>query len=263
MINNIRKGFTPHHITVNAKDLEGNKGKGVYFYMPGSPGRAKSISKQFEKVTKVFESERGHTIYIGYITDNNGNRVDVGSVASGMGTPSIEIIVTELIFLGVQVILRIGTCGALQPWINTGDFIVATGAVRDEQASKDYVPSEFPAIPGYKLLKAIRKTKKDLNATNVKFGIYHTKASFYSRQFGEGPMKQENMRYKDLLINYKVAVSEMETSLLFVLGQYYGITTGAISVSVSSIKDGITSKEVFKKSVEDIVKFSINVFKNI
>jgi uridine phosphorylase len=49
----------------------------------------------------------------------------VGICATGMGCPSVDLIVTELIMLGGRRFFRVGTCGSLQPkLIRYGDLVV-------------------------------------------------------------------------------------------------------------------------------------------
>ena len=69
-----------------------------------------------------------------------------------MGGASTGIVVEELYNIGVEVMIRIGSCGALDSNINLGDIILVNGAVRDEGASKAYIESIYPAIPDFDVL---------------------------------------------------------------------------------------------------------------
>lgn len=112
---------TPH---INAK--EGAFAKVVL--MPGDPVRAKWIADTFlhdyEQVTDV----RGILGFTGYT--KNGKKISV--MASGMGMPSIGIYSYELFSsYGVEVIIRVGTCGSYQPEINLKDVLICTNASTD------------------------------------------------------------------------------------------------------------------------------------
>src|SRR5688500_17309678 len=92
--------------------------------LPGDPLRAKYIAETFlEDVTQVNE-ERG---LLGYTGTWEGKRVSVQG--TGMGCPGATIVFEELIQLGVTRLLRVGTCGGLQPDHALGDLIVALSAV--------------------------------------------------------------------------------------------------------------------------------------
>ncbi len=212
--------FIPHHMSITEDDLAGNKGIGRYVILPGSDGRAKEISKLFNN-PKVKKHPRCHNFYMGNIETENGD-IDVAVIASGMGSPSVDIIVNELYKLGARRILRIGTSGSLQPdYIRTGATVVATGAVRDESTSSCYMPREIPALASIQFVNASARAAEKLKMNNVFFGLVHTKDSLYAREFGEGPMKEENRRYMQLLRASGVLASEMECSLLFTLGNVF------------------------------------------
>jgi uridine phosphorylase len=129
--------MTPIHCAVRAEDFEGNGGKGRFILLPGSRERAAKIAERFEqRVTR--EHPRGHDWHMG-VFRSGSQSLDVGVISTGMGCPSIDLIVTELVALGARVLLRVGTSGSLQVGVKTGDVVVATAAVRDETTSDNYV----------------------------------------------------------------------------------------------------------------------------
>lgn len=69
--------------------------------------------------------------------------------ATGLGGPSAAIVVDELIGLGARVLVRIGTCGALDPSLSLGDLVVACEALVGDGASAALGASErIGADPG-------------------------------------------------------------------------------------------------------------------
>lgn len=213
--------FTPHHINATAADLAGNNGIGRYIFLPGSDGRAKEIAQHFDNVV-IKQHSRGHDLYLGTIT-HQGQTIDVASIASGMGCPSMEIILHELFKLGAKRFLRIGTAGSLQPnMVRLGDLVNAQASVRDERTTTDYVPLEVPALASLEFTSAILLSAEKLGLSdNVHTGTIHCKGSFYAREFGHGPMKEQNNKYMDLLSECGVLASEMETASLFIQSQLY------------------------------------------
>ena len=87
--------FKPEHMNVTHEDLRGNNGIGRYVFFPGSDGRAKKIAEEHFKDLKVKEHPRAHNLYTGYL-EAGGLKIDVASISSGMGTPSLDIIFNEL-----------------------------------------------------------------------------------------------------------------------------------------------------------------------
>src|SRR5215210_95046 len=92
--------------------------------LPGDPLRAKYIAETFFDDPVQRNSERG---MLGYTGSFEGKPVSVQ--ATGMGCPSAAIVFEELVQLGVKRLLRVGTCGGLQPDMSLGDLIVAVSAV--------------------------------------------------------------------------------------------------------------------------------------
>ena len=97
--------------------------------LPGDPLRAKYIAETFLDGAEQKNRERG---MLGYTGTFDGKRVSVQ--ASGMGCPSAGIVIEELVQLGVERLIRVGTCGGLQPDLEIGDLVVALSAVPADQS---------------------------------------------------------------------------------------------------------------------------------
>lgn len=119
---------TPH---INAK--EGDFANVVL--MPGDPKRAKWIAETYLHDCKEVTNIRGILGYTGFT--KNGKRISV--MASGMGQPSIGIYSYELYsFYRVEAIIRVGTCGSYQPYINLFDVLICTTASTDSNWASQY-----------------------------------------------------------------------------------------------------------------------------
>ena len=92
--------------------------------LPGDPLRAKHIAETFLTDVVQVNAERGLLGYTGRWEDK-----PVSVQGTGMGCPSATIVFEELIQLGVKRLLRVGTCGGLQPDHALGDLIVAISAI--------------------------------------------------------------------------------------------------------------------------------------
>ncbi len=212
--------FIPHHMNITEDDIKGNNGIGRYIILPGSNGRAEKIAGYFYNVS-VKKHPRCHNFHMGYVKVN-GREIDVAAVASGMGSPSLDIIVNELYRLGAGRILRVGTAGSLQPsYIRAGALVIPTASVRDETASACYTPREVPATASLAFIEAAVKACSILGLDNVFTGTVHSKDSLYAREFREGPMAAEHERYMSILKDSGVLASEMECSMLFTLGAVF------------------------------------------
>src|SRR6266849_9416163 len=122
---------------------------GNYVLVPGDPFRTPLIAKHLDDAHEVAFS-REYRTFTGKV-----DGVAVSAMSTGMGGPSVAIGVEELHELGVHTLLRVGTCGALQPGIKMGDLAIAVGAVRTEGTSDGYVPREYPAVAALDIVNAL------------------------------------------------------------------------------------------------------------
>lgn len=216
--------FTPHHFDACREDFAGNGDVGRYVILPGSNGRASEICEKYFKNAIIKPSPRGHSLYLGDMF-HEGRTIKVATIATGMGAPSVDLIVSELIFLGARRFLRIGTSGGMQPSVRVGDVIFAMAAVRDESTSANYVPACVPAVADLDMAVQARLLAAERDHA-VKFGIVHSKDSLYGREFRCGPMADEHKIFMDKLRAYGVLASEMETSHIYVLSHVHATKLG-------------------------------------
>jgi uridine phosphorylase len=270
-----KPSFVASHMQADASDLAGNNGIGRYILLPGSDGRAKDIAQHFDNLI-VKSHPRGHHLYLGTLT-HASDTIDVATIASGMGCPSMEIILHELFHLGGKRFLRIGTAGSLQPdLVRIGDLVNAQAAVRDEKTTADYAPVGMPAVASFEMISAIaRAAKKNPSAYALHRGTVHCKSSLYAGEFGCGPNAEFNQAYLDLLTRCGVLASEMETSALFIQSQYYhhqlmqegngpayrvfaGAILGVVSISDHHIASP-QQEEMLKKNLIELALETVKV----
>lgn len=268
--------FIPRHINATKEALVGNNGIGRYILMPGSDGRAKEISKHFDKL-ETQPHPRSYNLFLGTIPCD-GEEIDVAAISSGIGCPSMEIILHELYQLGGKRFLRVGTSGSLQPtFVKLGDIINVEASVRDERSTDDYVPKCVPAIASLDMLTAINAAAaQHALPGKLHTGTVHCKPTFYAREFGAGPRADENNAYLDLLTRCGILASEMETASLFVQSQLYNyelmqqgsgpafrVLCGAILGIVAIPPHDFASSSEEKAITENITTLAIETIKQL
>lgn len=100
--------------------------------LPGDPARAMAIATRELTAPRMFNHRRGLWGYSGETEDGFGVLVQ----ATGMGGPSAAIVAEEVCDLGAEVLLRVGTCGAIDESVGLGDFVVGRFAIGDDGASQ-------------------------------------------------------------------------------------------------------------------------------
>jgi purine-nucleoside phosphorylase len=213
--------------------------------VPGDPLRAKYIAENFFEGAEQRNSERG---MLGFTGTYKGKPVSVQ--ATGMGCPSAAIVVEELVQLGVQRLLRIGTCGGLQPDMKLGDLIVALSAVPADQTAVHYVGGE-PHAPtaDWELVHAAVHAAKELGKP-VRVGPIVSSDVFYD------PDKERAQRWSDRGI---LAV-EMEAAVLFTLGALRKVKTGCLLTVSDVVVEGdfvrITDEEM-RRAVDEMTQLAL------
>lgn len=94
--------------------------------LPGDPIRATKIAARFDgglDATRQVNANRGLVGYTGTVEG-----VPVSVQVTMMGAPTTAIVVEELLMLGVETLIRVGTTGAFPP-LQIGDVVVAQSSV--------------------------------------------------------------------------------------------------------------------------------------
>jgi len=105
--------------------------------LPGDPMRARRVAEEMLDQPRPVNQERG---LLGYTGSFEGHPVSIQ--ATGMGGPSAAIVAEELIGLGARRLIRIGTCGGLQPALQLGDLVIAISAVPADSTARHYAGGE-------------------------------------------------------------------------------------------------------------------------
>lgn len=211
-----------YHINMKKGDI------GRYVILPGDPKRCEKIAAYLERAYLVADA-REYTTYTGYLA---GEKVSVTS--TGIGGPSAAIALEELVNLGADTFIRVGTCGAMQPEILGGDLIIATGAVRNEGTSREYAPIEFPAVSDLRITNALVNCAKQAGA-RYHAGVVQCKDSFYGQHSPETkPVADELLRKWEAWKQMGCLASEMESAALFTVAAYRRVRCGSVLLTMAN-----------------------------
>ena len=223
------------HIHCQAGDV------GRYCILPGDPGRCKAIAALFDDAHFV-SSNREFTIYTGTLL---GEKVSVCS--TGIGGPSASIAMEELHNIGADTFLRVGTCGGIDLNVQSGDVVIATGAIRFEHTSREYAPIEYPAVANFEVATALVEAAK---AGGYRFhtGVVQCKDSFYGQHSpARMPVSYELLNKWEAWLRMGCIASEMESAALFIAGAYRRVRVGSLFLVVANqerAKKGLPNAQV-------------------
>ena len=194
--------------------------------LPGDPLRAKYIAETMLEDVFCYNEVRGMLGYTGRYGDK---RVSV--MGSGMGIPTLSIYVNELVTeYDVKTVIRVGTCGAFQPYLNLGDIVLAMTASTDSHSNRlRFGGMDFaPAASFDLLLKAYEAAQK--RGIDVHVGGIFSGDTFY----------HDDPDWWKQWAAYGVLVVEMETNGLYTLAAKFQIQ----ALSVLTVSDSLPTGEV-------------------
>ena len=215
--------------------------------LPGDPLRAQYIAETFFDKPVQRNSERG---MLGYTGEYEGRPVSVQ--ATGMGCPSAAIVIEELVQLGVKKLLRVGTCGGLQPDLGMGDLIIALSATPADSTAIHYVGGE-PHAP------------------TADFGLVH-EAVHQAKELGK-PVRVGPIVSSDIFYNPDQGMAgrwsargilavEMEAAVLFTLGALRKVQAGCMLIVSDVVVEGefirITDEEM-RAAVDQMTELALHV----
>jgi purine-nucleoside phosphorylase len=214
--------------------------------LPGDPLRAKYVAETFLDGAVERNSERG---LLGYTGTFEGSPVSVQ--ATGMGCPSAAIVIEELAQLGVRRMLRIGTCGGLQPDMQLGDLIVAVSAVAADSTAAHLVGEPHAPTADWQLVHGAVHSAKELGRP-VRVGPIVSSDLFYNPDDGQYG------RWSDRGI---LAV-EMEAAVLFTLGALRKFAAGCLLTVSDVVVEGAfvrISDDEMRAAVDGMTELALQV----
>jgi uridine phosphorylase len=212
----------------------------------GDPARASIIAGLLQD-SKPLAANREYHSFIGKYNDQ-----EVLVISHGIGSAGAAICFNELIDCGAEIIIRVGTAGALSDEIKQGYLVVATAAIRKDGVSAQMIPSEYPAISDMNLTSNLQNILKN-NQVEHSAGIILTSDLFYPSLL---PTDLEFYKKAGAL------AVEMECSTLFIISSLRKIKASAIlAIDGHPLKwnEGQYDPEslILKKSLEKAAKYAL------
>ena len=214
--------------------------------IPGNPDRVDRIADHCDDSELVAENREYRVVNAGY------EGVDLTICSTGIGCPSAAIAVEELHNVGVETVIRVGTCGGLQTDVEIGDMVVATGSAKAEGTSKRYEDEAYPAVPDYGTLSTL------VDAAEARNEAVHV-----------GPIVSDDAFYNEsdeFVADWEAAgllAIEMEASAVFSLARRRGMNAGAICTVdgnlVAGTQKGADSEEELPEKARNNVGRAIDI----
>ena len=155
----------------------------------------------------------------------------------GMGSAMAATVMDLLSAIQPAAALFLGKCGGLKRNTQLGDFILPIAAIRGEGTSNDYLPPEIPALPSFRLQRAVSSMIKKHECDYWTGTVYTTNRRVW----------EHDEKFKDYLRDIRAMGIDMETATIFVVGFANGIPHGALLL----VSDNPMTPEGVKTSESD------------
>lgn len=212
--------------------------------MPGDPYRAKWAAETFLDDAVLVNEVRG---MLGFTGTWKGNRVTIQG--SGMGMPSLSIYANELISTyNAQTLIRIGSCGGMQPHVAIRDVIIAMSASTITSPSSGiFREVNYAPTADWGLLRAAVAAAEARGSKTHVGGIYSSDV-FYA----ERPDLDEQM------VRHGILAVEMEAAELYTLAARHNRRALAVLTVSDHLQTGdALPSEDREKTFGDMVEIAL------
>lgn len=230
-----------HHIKCKPGDLAHS------VLLPGDLKGAQLISTHMDNPRQV-ASNREFNTYTGAYQG-----VPASVISTGVGAPSASIVVEEAIKVGARNMIRVATCGALQPDVHPGDLIIATAAVRGDGTTPGYIDMSYPAIADFHLVRALVDAARELGVS-YHLGVIRTHDAFYVESpFAYGDYRARTACWTEA----NVLAVENEASAIFVISSLRGCRGACLLVPAGNL---LTGEEIrHPNEISDAIDLMIRI----
>jgi len=219
-----------YHIGFGRSDLpEGT----TIALLSGDPDRSELIATQKLAAGRALSRNRGLDGFIAELPSG----APVVCATSGMGAPSMSIVVNELVQTGITTVIRIGTSGSIQDHVRVGSVVIASGALTNQGAALDIAPAEYPAAADPFLTVALANTAKGLGISHH-VGTMASADTFFEGQERSASSANPHLlrRLHGMVDEYaalRILSIEMEAGTLFKMGSVYGFSAGCVCAIIA------------------------------
>ena len=214
-----------YHIGFGADDLPAETSLAL---LSGDPGRSELIATRHLRSARELARNRGLDAFAAELPGGQ----PVVCATSGMGAPSMSIVVNELVQAGIRTIIRVGTSGSIQDHVRTGHVVIGSGAVTNQGAADDIAPPQFPAVADPFLTVALALAAETLGIAHH-VGVMASTDTFFEGQERSSSSANPHLlrRLRGMIDEYhdlNVLNFEMEAGTLFKMGIVYRFRAGAV-----------------------------------
>lgn len=169
----------------------------------------------------------------------------------GMGSAMAATVMDLLSSISPKAVLFLGKCGGLKKKTELGDLILPIAGIRGEGTSDDYMPIEIPALPSFRLQRAVSSMIKKHERDYWTGTCYTTNRRVW----------EHDKAFKKYLRKIRAMAVDMETATIFTVGFANEIPRGALLLVSDNpmIPEGVKTEESDKKVTSSYVQDHLDI----
>lgn len=162
----------------------------------------------------------------------------------GMGSAMAATVMDLLSAIHPKAVLFLGKCGGLKK-TQIGDLVLPIAAIRGEGTSNDYMRPEIPALPSFRLQRAVSSMIKKHELDYWTGTVYTTNRRIW----------EHDETFKEYLREIRAMAIDMETATIFTVGFVNQIPHGALLLVSDNplVPEGVKTEESDKKVTSQFV----------
>jgi len=156
----------------------------------------------------------------------------------GMGSAMAATVMDLLTAIQPKAVLFLGKCGGLKK-TQIGDLILPIAAIRGDGTSNDYMRPEIPALPSFRLQRAVSSMIKKQELDYWTGTVYTTNRRIW----------EHDEVFKEYLREIRALAIDMETATIFIVGFANSIPHGALLLVSDNplVPEGVKTEESDKR----------------
>lgn len=168
----------------------------------------------------------------------------------GMGSAMAATVMDLLTAINPKAVLFLGKCGGLKK-TQIGDLVLPIAAIRGEGTSNDYMRPEIPALPSFRLQRAVSSTIKRYELDYWTGTVYTTNRRIW----------EHDETFKDYLREIRTMAIDMETATIFTVGFVNSIPHGALLLVSDNplVPEGVKTEESDKRVTGQFVNVHLDI----
>ena len=168
----------------------------------------------------------------------------------GMGSAMAATTMDLLSAIAPKAVLFLGKCGGLKK-TKVGDFVLPIAAIRGEGTSDEYMPPEVPALPSFRLQRAVSASIIKHNRDYFTGTVYTTNRRVW----------EHDVRFREKLLLMKAEGIDMETATIFLVGFANGIPKGALLLVSDNpmTPEGVKTGESDRHVTDSFVQLHLDI----